>query len=173
MSDIHPIYHHMITRDEREAKLRQRARVDLALRPVRVRQKHARHGAGGAAVRGRLRHHAPRRRQPARRAQPRPRLHRCGPRGKHPARGRGVEALRAIGHHLPQLVHHAEGVAAATRAGHPRRGKSARNLRRVLVRNLPPTRREGALQKGRGWARPQLHREGIGLRAARPGRTWF
>lgn len=27
MSDIHPIYHHMITRDEREAKLRQRARV--------------------------------------------------------------------------------------------------------------------------------------------------
>ena len=51
--------------------------------------------------------------------------------------------------------------------------KSARDLRRMLLRNLPPARCERALQEGRGRSRPQLHRQGIELRAADSSRVDF
>ena len=87
-------------------------------RPARLRQVDDREPGREEARRARPAQLPARRGQRAAGAQPRPRLHRCGPGGEHPPGRRGREALRGRGPHRARVVHLAP---SATSAGWPAR----------------------------------------------------
>ncbi len=81
-------------------------------------------------------HLSARRRQCPPRAQPRSRLHRCRPRGKHPPRRRSGEAVRRCGPDRAGVVHLAVPLGAAHGARAGGRGRVHRGLRRYADRGL-------------------------------------